>query len=85
MTRPFIACHNFDLDLVFKVTMIIESFDLGSFLGGANCNPWDWKIFIMSVDTSIEDLPKIHQPDLFDLCQGHSTNRLFNGNQCVFT
>ena len=28
----------------------------------------------MSVDTSIEELPSMHQPDQFDFCQGHSSN-----------
>ena len=28
----------------------------------------------MSVHTSIEELPNIHQTDYFDLCQGDSSN-----------
>ena len=33
--------------------------------------------FIMSVDTSTEDLPNVHQPDQFDLYQDHSSSRHF--------
>ena len=61
MTRPFIECYKmFDLDFVFKVTRIKEFF---TFEGGTNCHLWVWKIFIMCVDKSFEDLPNIHQPD----------------------
>ena len=31
MTRIFIACHNYELGLVFKVTMTIESFHILNF------------------------------------------------------
>ena len=58
--RHFIACHKFDLDLVFKVTMIIESFEKNT-----NCHLWVWKIFISSVDTYIKKLPNMHDPDQF--------------------
>ena len=74
MTRPFIACLKFDLDFVFKVTMIKESFHISNFEGGTYGNLWVWMIFILIYDTSIE-LPNINQPDQFDLCQGHSSNR----------
>ena len=47
----------------------------GAFEGGTNCHLW--VLVIMSVDTSIEDLPTIHQPYQFDLCQHHSSNRHF--------
>ena len=38
----------------------------------------------MSVDTCIEDPPTIHQPDHFDLCQGHSSNRRFQWESVGF-
>ena len=38
----------------------------------------------MMVKTSIQDLPNIHQPDQFDLCQGHSTNRHFQWKSLGF-
>ena len=46
---------------------------------GGDCHLWVWKIFIMTEDTSIEELhvPNMHQPDQFDLCQGYSSNRYF--------
>ena len=53
MTRPFIACHKFDPDLVFKITMIIESFE--TFKSGTRYHLWVLKIFIMNVDTSIKE------------------------------
>ena len=79
MRRPFIECHKYELDLAFKVTRIIENFDIWNYMY------WRWhklssfnlKIFLMCVATSFEDLPKIHQPDQFDLCQGHSSKRHF--------
>ena len=30
---------------------------------------------IMSVDTSVEELPNLHELDQFDLCQDHSSKR----------
>ena len=77
MTKPFIAFGKFDLDCVFKVTTIIEGLTFGTCEVGTNCCLWVWKIFIISADTSIEDLPKIHHPVQFALCQGHSSNRHF--------
>ena len=51
MTRLFfIASHEFNLDLVFKVTMIIEYFHIWNFLKRHKLSCW--KILIMSVDTS---------------------------------
>ena len=44
---------------------------------GTKCHLRVWKIFIMSVAASIEELLKIHEPDHFDLYQGHSSNRYF--------
>ena len=45
MIRPFVACHKYDLDLVFKVTTITESFHIWKTLkGGTNCHLWFWKI-----------------------------------------
>ena len=35
----------------------------------------------MSVETSVEQLPNMHQPDQFDFCEGYSRIQLFNGNQ----
>ena len=53
MTRPFIACSEFGhLELLKLAQTVIFGFG---------------KIFIMSADTFIEDLPKIHQPDHFNL------------------
>ena len=74
MTRPYRACHDFDLDYVFKVTAIIEIFHIENFQGDTNSHLWVWKIFIMTEDTPIEQLPYMHQPDQFDICQGHSSN-----------
>ena len=62
MTRPFIACHNFKIDQVFKVI-----FTFGPFAGDTNCHLWVWKIDIMCVDPCIDELPNKHQPDQFDL------------------
>ena len=39
------------------------------------------QVFIISVDTFIEELSNMHQPDQSDLSQGHSNNRHFSGNQ----
>ena len=82
MTRSFIACHNFDLHLVFKVTSIIESFS--HLEGDTKCHLWVEKIFITSVHTCIEDLTKIHQSGQFDLCQGHSSNGHFQWKSIGF-
>ena len=57
MTISFISCHKFDHDFVFKVTRIIENF--GTFKGGTNGHLWVWKIFIMTEDTFLEELPYI--------------------------
>ena len=76
MTK-FITYYKVDLNPVFKVTRIIESFDFGTSYVGANGYLWVWNIFIMSVDTSIKDLSNIHQPDQFDFCHGHSSNTDF--------
>ena len=81
MARPFLACDRFDLDCVFKVTTIIGSFHIETFEGGTKCHVWVWKIFIMSVDLSIKELPNICEPDQFDICQGHSSMDIFSGNQ----
>ena len=39
---------------------------------------------IMSVDTATGKLPNVHQPDQFDLCQYHSSNRHFQGKSIEF-
>ena len=80
MTRHFIACHKFELDLVFKVIRVTDSLIFGTLEGGTTCRLWVWKIFIITVDTSTKDLPKLHQLDLFNLCQDHSSNRHFQTN-----
>ena len=85
MIRPSIACHKFDLDLVFNVTRIIKIFHIQKFEDGTNCHIWLWEIFIMNVDTSIEKLHNIHQPDQFDLCQGHSSKRHFQWKLIAYT
>ena len=72
-----VACHKFDLDLLFKVTKIIESLHVGTFEGGTNCYLWIWNTIILHVDTSIEELANINEPDQFDLRQGHSSLRNF--------
>ena len=36
-----------------------------------------WNIFIITEDTSLEELPCIHQQDQFDFCQGHSRKKHF--------
>ena len=38
----------------------------------------------MRVDMFSEELPNIHQPDQFDPCQGHITNRLFQWKSMGF-
>ena len=35
------------------------------FLALLTCHVWVWKIFILHIDTSIEELSNIHQPDQF--------------------
>ena len=60
MKRPFIACCKFFLDLVFKVNVIIENFHIETFEGGTNCYLWVCKIFVLHVETSIEELPNKH-------------------------
>ena len=75
MTRPFNACHEFDLDLVFKVTRIISSFDIWNFLRWHKLSSLGLNIFIVRVHATTEDLPYIHQPDQYELCQGHRSNR----------
>ena len=74
MARPFNEYHKFDLFLVFKVIMIIESFTFRTFESGSNCHFGFGIFFNMSEGTSVEELPNIHQPDQIDLCQGHSSN-----------
>ena len=82
MISLLIAYPKFDLNLVFKVTTIIGIFTFGVFEGGTNCHRWVWKIFIMTEEISVEELPNIRQPDQLDLCQCHSSNRQFlNRNQ----
>ena len=77
MIRLFIACPKFHLEHVFKVTLIIESFHICNFESDTNCQLWFGRFFVMSVDTPIEELPNMGQPDRFDLCQGHSINRCY--------
>ena len=75
MTKPFIQCPNFDLDLVFKVIMIIESFFCLELLIVKQSVIFGFgRFFIMIEDSYIEELSNIHQPDQFDLCQGHGYN-----------
>ena len=81
MTRPYIACHKFGLDLVFKGTTI---FTFETFEGGTNCHLWVGKIFILVVDTSIDEPLSIQQPDQFDLCQAHSSKRPFQWKSTGF-
>ena len=78
MARPFIACHKFDHDLVFKMTTIIEIFHIKTFESGTNCHLRVWKIFIMTEDTSIEKLP-----NTISLISVKVTAEkdIFNGNQ----
>ena len=52
---------------------------------GTKCHLWVLKIFINSLDTSIKKVPKTHEPDQFDLCQGHSSNRCFLRKSMVCT
>ena len=44
----------------------------------AQINLWIWKIFVKTVDTPVEELPNMHQPDQFDLSQGPSSNWIFS-------
>ena len=74
--KTFLAFYKFDLDLVFKVT-IIESLQIETFESGTKCQLWFLKIFIMSVDTPIEELPRIHESGQFDFCHDRSSNRHF--------
>ena len=72
MTRLFIACYKFNLDLIFKVTRFIESFHILNF-DWHKLSPLGLEGFY-HVDTSIEEPVYVHEPDHFDLCQGHSHN-----------
>ena len=74
MIRPLVAFHNFDLDLVFKVTMITESFDtgIGRFLS--------WlKIHLLKIYPTY-----INQTSLTSVKVTIAID-IFNGNQWVFT
>ena len=51
MTRLFIACHTFDLELVFKSTGSQNVLTFETIKVGTNCYLWVGMTFIMSVDT----------------------------------
>ena len=73
-----------DLLHVISLTLTLFSWSPGSqkvftfrtFEVGTNCLLWGSNVFIMTEGTHIEELPYIHQPDQFDLCEGHSSNIL---------
>ena len=79
------VCHKFDLDLVFKVTMIIENFHIWNFWNWHKLLSLGWKYFIIRIYTSVKELPNIHQPDQFDLRQGHSSSRHFQWKSMACT
>ena len=55
-----------------------------NFESDTNCHFGVGKIFIMSVDASVKDLPNINQPDQFDL-EVTVAISILNVNQFVFT
>ena len=67
MPIAFIACHKSSLDLVFKVTGIIKHFHIWKFLMWHKLSSLSMDFFIMSVDTSIEEVVNLHQTDQFDI------------------
>ena len=44
---------------------------------GTNCHFWNWEIFVMSVDTSVEELSNVYEPEQFEFCRSHSRNTHF--------
>ena len=70
MTRRFIACHKFELDHVFRVTRIIENFDMWNLLRKYKLSSLGLGIFIRTEDTSVKN----YFTYLFGLCQDHSSN-----------
>ena len=69
MTRPFVAGHKFHLDLVLRWHKL-SSLGLEDFYHV--CRYIYWRP------------PNMHQPDQFDLCQGHSSNRHFQWKSMGF-
>ena len=70
-------CISLTMTLLSRSPGSYNIFIFGNFEGGTNCHLWIWKVLIMSIYACIEDLPNIHQPDQFDLCEGLSSNRHF--------
>ena len=84
MTRPFIAICSLTLTLFSRSPGSYIFFTFGTFEVGTNCHIWHWKIFIMSVDASVKDLPNLHQPDHFDLYEGHISKKHFQWKSMGF-
>ena len=63
MTRTYMACHKLDLDFVFKLTVIIESFYIWNFWKLHKMSALVSKIIIQNVNKAVEELPNIYQPD----------------------
>ena len=74
ITKPFIAYHKFDLGLVFKVMQSGKIFTYET----SNMTQ-TWKIFIVSVDTSLKNCPTgMNKSSLTSVT---AASDIFNGNK----